>query len=299
MSGRVETALRAKRAAGGKALVPFLTGEFPDGPTFERLLFAAEAAGADAVEVGIPFSDPAADGPVIQEASRLALARGATVASLLARVAACRSRGLEVPLLVMTYYNPVLAFGPEAFCRAATAAGVDGLLVVDLPPEEAGELIGPAAAAGLETVFLVAPTTPERRLPVILKHCSGFVYCVSVTGVTGGTGADGERAAEVVERVRRHTDLPALVGFGVSGPESAARLAALSDGVIVGSALLRAVGEFRGEAAADAATAFLEGLGVTAARAAVTPPAAALSPAPAPPAAVGSGRTPDTAPAPG
>lgn len=260
MRGRVEAALRATRAAGGKALVPFLTGGFPDGPTFERLLFAAEAAGADVVEVGIPFSDLAADGPVIQEASRLALAGGASVASLLARIAACRSRGLRVPLLLMTYYNPVLAFGPEAFCREAAAAGVDGLLVVDLPPEEAGELLVPAAAAGLETVFLVSPTTPERRLPVILEHCGGFVYCVSVTGVTGGTSADTERAGDVVARVRRHTDMPALVGFGVSGPESAAALSGLSDGVIVGSALLRAVGELRGESAAAAARDFLDGL---------------------------------------
>ncbi|MHB9149324.1 MAG: tryptophan synthase subunit alpha [Thermoleophilia bacterium] len=265
MSGRVETALRAKRAAGGKALVPFLTGEFPDGPTFERLLFGAEAAGADAVEVGIPFSDPAADGPVIQETSRLALEGGATVASLLARVAACRSRGLKVPLLLMTYYNPILAFGPKAFCGAAREAGVDGMLVVDLPPEEAEELTGPAAVAGLETVFLVAPTTPERRLPVILEHCRGFVYCVSVTGVTGGVTDDTRCAAEVVARVRRHTDLPALVGFGVAGPESAQKLAAVSDGVIVGTALLRAIGGLRGEAAAAAATLFLEGLGVTAA----------------------------------
>jgi tryptophan synthase alpha chain len=264
VSGRVETALRAKRAAGGKALVPFLTGEFPDGPTFERLLFGAEAAGADAVEVGIPFSDPAADGPVIQEASRLALAGGATVASLLARVAACRSRGLKVPLLLMTYYNPILAFGPERFCDAAAAAGVDGLLVVDLPPEEAEEITGPAAAAVLETVFLVAPTTPERRLPVILEHCRGFVYCVSVTGVTGGATVDTRRAEEVVARVRRHTDLPALAGFGVSDRESAERLAEVSDGVIVGSALLRAIGNLRGEAAVAAATVFLEGLGLAA-----------------------------------
>lgn len=260
MSGRVESALRARRAVGGKALVPFLTGEFPDGDTFERLLFAAEGAGADVVEVGIPFSDPAADGPVIQEASRLALAGGATVASLLDRICACRARGLHVPLLLMTYFNPILAFGPEAFCRAAGVAGVDGLLVVDLPPEEAGEIVGPAAAAGLETVFLVAPTTPEARLPVILEHCRGFVYCVSVTGVTGGTAADAGRAAAVVERVRRHTDLPALVGFGVSGPASAQRLAAVSDGVIVGSALLRAVGAAPGEAAIAAGSDFLQGL---------------------------------------
>lgn len=257
---RLEAVLRAVRDRGRKALVPFLTGGYPDRATFRRLLLEAQAAGADALEVGIPFSDPSADGPVIQRASEVALAGGATVGRLLEDLAWARSDGLSIPVLFMTYFNPVLAFGPEAFAEAARASGADGVLVVDLPPEEAAEFAPAARARGLDTVFLVVPTSPEARIPKVLAGCRGFVYCVSVTGVTGEKRPAAETVMALVERVRRHTDLPALVGFGVSGPEAARLLAAASDGVIVGSAVLRALGETQGKAAVQAAGDFLRAL---------------------------------------
>ena len=253
----LERSLRAARSSGRKLLVPFLTGGYPDPESFVALLLAVQASGADAVEVGIPFSDPSADGPVIQKASKVALDRGTTVLGILEDVAAARGRGLRIPLLFMTYYNPVLAFGPREFARAAAAAGADGVLVVDLPPEEAAEFAPHAREAGLDTVFLAAPTTPDARVPRVVRECSGFVYCVSVTGVTGDKRPAVDAVTNLVERVRPHTDLPILVGFGVEGPVTAKTMAALSDGVIVGSALLRAIdGKARDEAVA-AASAFL------------------------------------------
>lgn len=258
LAGRIiEGALRERRSRCGKALVPFFLYGYPDRDTFENLLFAAEAAGADVVEVGIPFSDPTTDGPVITRASRRALAGGASVASLLESVTGCRARGLKVPLLVMTYFQPMRAFGTASLCRAAAQAGIDGLLVADLPSERSDALMAPATAFGLETVFLVTPTTPEGRIPAIVERCRGFVYCVSVDGVTGGETTDTAPAAGMVARVRQHTDLPALVGFGVANAESTRRFAALSDGVIVGSALLQAIGDRRGGEAVDAASALL------------------------------------------
>jgi len=257
---RLETVLREARGRGRKILVPFLTGGYPDRETFLDLLAALEGAGADALEVGIPFSDPSADGPVIQAASEAALAGGVTVRNVLADVTRARERGLEIPVVLMTYYNPVLAFGPEQFAAAARAAGADAVLVVDLPTEEAGEFAPAARAAGLDTIFLVAPTTPDRRIPRVLAECTGFVYCVSVTGVTGEKQPLVESVAALVERVRRHTDLPSLVGFGVTGAESARAIAAVADGVVVGSALIQHLGTQRGEGAVAAATGFVREL---------------------------------------
>ncbi len=254
---RLETALQARLERGGKILVPFLTGGFPDMDTFRALLHTAGEAGADAVEVGIPFSDPVADGPVIQAASARALAGGATPDRLFDAVADARARGLEAPVVFMTYYNPVLAFGPGRFAEQAAAAGADGVIVVDLPPEEAGEFLPAAREAGLDTVFLVAPTTPEARVRRVVEVCRGFVYCVSVTGVTGQKRPVVETVRDLVERVRRHTRLPALVGFGVSDPASARRVAAVSDGVVVGSALIRVLEGRQGSSARDAALGFL------------------------------------------
>lgn len=257
---RLEASLRSARGAGRKLLVPFFTGAYPDRDTFVELLLAAQAAGADAVEVGLPFSDPSADGPVIQRASECALAGGATVRGIFAAVAEARGRGLTLPLLYMTYYNPILAFGGEAFAAAAVASGADGVLVVDLPAEESGEFLPLARAAGLDTVLLVAPTTPAPRIGPVLAGCSGFAYCVSVAGVTGEKKPVAELVGQLVARVRAVTDLPALVGFGVSGPEAARAIAAVADGVIVGSALLTAVGEKAGAEAVAAAGGFLRGL---------------------------------------
>ncbi|MBI5016558.1 MAG: tryptophan synthase subunit alpha [Deltaproteobacteria bacterium] len=257
---RLETRLRAARDGGRKILVPFFTGCWPDPATFVRLLLTAEAEGADAVEIGLPFSDPSADGPVIQRTSHEALRAGASVRGVLTALAEARARGLSVPVVLMTYANPVLAFGPETFAREAAAAGADGLLLVDVPAEEADEFVPAAVAAGLDTIFLAAPTTPESRIPRVLEKGRGFVYCVSVTGVTGEKKPLAEAVALLVDRVRRHSDLPVLVGFGVEGPEAARSLAAVSDGVIVGSALLRRIGALSAEAAVEAARDFLRGL---------------------------------------
>lgn len=257
MNSLAENLAKAK-AGGRKILLPFLTGLYPDTETFTRLLFAVERAGADGVEVGIPFSDPSADGPVIQATSMAALKGGATAAKILAAVKTARADGLKIPLLYMTYYNPVLRYGPERFAKDAAASGAQGVLMVDLPPEEAGEFTPFAKAAGLCTINLIAPTTPAARVPLVLEDASGFVYCVSVTGVTGVKKPAVEVVAEMVAKVRPHTSMPALVGFGVGDAESAGALASVSDGVIVGSALLAAIGTKTGADAAHAATRFLE-----------------------------------------
>lgn len=257
---RLEDTLRAARTRGRKILVPFLTGCWPDRGTFVSLLLAVQAEGADAVEVGLPFSDPSADGPVIQRTSHEALRAGATVRGVLDAVAGARREGLTLPVILMTYANPVLAFGPEAFAREAVAAGADGLLLVDVPAEEAGEFVPSAREAGLDTIFLAAPTTPPSRVPRVLANATGFVYCVSVTGVTGEKKPAAAAVSPLVERVRRGTDLPVLVGFGVEDPEAARSIAAVSDGVIVGSALLKAIGEASGDGAVGAARDFLRSL---------------------------------------
>lgn len=250
-------ALTGHRDSGRKILIPFLTGCFPDRETFIELLLAAQEAGADAVEVGIPFSDPSADGPVIQETSRLALRGGAKLSGIFNAVSKARARGLKIPLVYMTYYNPVLAFGPEKFAREAVDSGAQGALIVDLPPEEYGEFAHHAADNGLATVMLIAPTTGVERLPRVLANCTGFVYCVSVTGVTGVKTPVREIVAQMVKDVRPHTKLPVLVGFGVGDPFTAADLAMVSDGVIVGSALLKAIGDRTGEAAVKVAKRFI------------------------------------------
>jgi len=257
---RLESTLRSVRDRGGKALVPFLTAGFPDRQTFVDLLLEAEQAGADALEVGVPFSDPSADGPVIQEASARVLGAGYRLEHAFADLRAARERGLGIPALFMTYYNPVLARGPGRFAREAREAGADGVLVVDLPWEEGGEFLPLARDQGLDTVLLVAPTTPEDRVGRIVAGASGFVYCVSVTGVTGQKRPMEATVGDLVGRVRRHTDLPALVGFGVSDAASALALAARSDGVIVGSALIRTLGDLAGASAVARARRFLGSL---------------------------------------
>ncbi|TAL15864.1 tryptophan synthase subunit alpha [bacterium] len=259
MSRLTESLLKAKEA-GKKLLVPFFTGFYPDEETFIGLLKAAQRAGADAVEVGIPFSDPSADGPVIQRTSQLALQSGATLEGIFRAVKRARAEGLVIPLLYMTYYNPVHNMGSEKFSQSARESGADGVLVVDLPPEEAGEFAPAARSAGLDTVFLVAPTTPEKRLPLVLKEASGFVYCVSVAGVTGEKKPVTELVAEMVAKVRPLTNLPVLVGFGVSTPAGAKEIAKVSDGVIVGSALLEKLGDETGEKAVAKAENFLREL---------------------------------------
>ena len=218
MSGRIErrfTELRGERRAG---LVTFLTAGDPDAATSARILAGLPAAGADLIELGMPFSDPMADGPAIQAASLRALEAGMTLPGVLDLVRSFRARDDRTPLILMGYFNPIWSYGPERFLADAKAAGVDGLIVVDLPPEEDDELCLPALAAGLNFIRLATPTTDEVRLQKVLTNTSGFLYYVSMTGITGVGRPVAELVGEAVERIRRHTDLPVAVGFGIRTP---------------------------------------------------------------------------------
>ena len=241
MSTRIETRFRACAAEGRAALVTFVTAGDPDFDTSLALLKALPAAGADIIEFGVPFTDPMADGPAIQAAGLRALAAGQTLAKTLAMVKTFRAGDDTTPVVLMGYYNPVYVYGVERFLADAKAAGVDGLVVVDLPPEEDDELCLPALAAGLDFIRLATPTTDDKRLPAVLKHTAGFVYYVSITGITGMATADPTAVGSAVTRIKRHTALPVAVGFGVKTPESAAAIAANADGVVVGSALIDAL----------------------------------------------------------
>jgi tryptophan synthase alpha chain len=204
----------------------------------EQLVAELEKAGADIVELGVPFSDPIADGLVIQQAAERALRSGTTLRTILAMVAHLRIRS-QVPLVLMAYYNSIHAFGPERFCREAVAAGVDGLIVPDMPPDEAGPLKQPAAAAGLQLIFLLAPTSTAERRAFVARQSNGFVYYVSLTGITGAKLGQMSEIGRNVEQIRKISQTPIAVGFGVTTPEDAARVSAVADGVIVGSAIVK------------------------------------------------------------
>jgi tryptophan synthase alpha chain len=218
--------------------VTFVTAGDPDPATAARILEGLPAAGADVVELGMPFTDPMADGPSIQAAGLRALKAGQTMRRTLDMVRSFRQRDADTPLVLMGYYNPIHSWGPERFCADAAAAGVDGLIVVDLPPEEDAELRAPADAAGLRVVRLATPTTDDARLPAVLKGASGFVYHVSIAGITGAASADEASVAAAVARLKRATDLPVAVGFGIKTPEAAAAIARVADAAVVGSAIV-------------------------------------------------------------
>jgi tryptophan synthase alpha chain len=226
---------------GRAALVTFITAGDPDAGTSLALLKALPEAGADVIELGMPFSDPMADGPAIQWASMRALKAGMTLAKTLDLVKSFRAGNTHTPIILMGYYNPIYIYGVERFLVDAKAAGVDGLIVVDLPPEEDGELCLPALAAGLNFIRLATPTTDDKRLPAVLANTSGFVYYVSINGITGAATPDFAQVGQAVARIKRHTNLPVAVGFGVKSPEHAAAIAAGADGVVVGSALVEAI----------------------------------------------------------
>ncbi len=240
--GRIEEKFRALKNEGRKAFVAYLTAGDPDLKTTAELIPALEAAGVDIVEIGVPFSDPTADGPAIQAASQRALKRGATLEKILAMIAALR-RASGIPIVLFGYYNPILSYGPEKFAADAKASGVDGLLVVDLPPEEADELRAHSDKAGLAFITLIAPTTDPERARKILRRAAGFVYFISVTGVTGTAAPRTGDVERDVERIKAMTALPVAVGFGISRPEQASAIAPLADGIVVGSALVRLIGE--------------------------------------------------------
>ncbi len=241
MSTRIADRFAACAAENRPALVTFVMSGDPDYETAAQILAALPAAGADVIELGMPFSDPMADGPGIQAAGQRALKAGQTLNKTLAMVAAFRQTDTTTPIVLMGYYNPIYIHGVDAFIAAALQAGVDGLIVVDLPPEEDAELCVPALAAGLNFIRLTTPTTDERRLPTVLRNTSGFVYHVSMTGITGAAIKSHAAVADAVKRIKAHTDLPVAVGFGIKTAEDAASIGRDADGVVVGTALCNAV----------------------------------------------------------
>jgi tryptophan synthase alpha chain len=242
---RIEVRFEALKKEGRKAFVAYLTAGDPDLKTTAKLIPALEAAGVDIVEIGVPFSDPTADGTAIQAASQRALKQGVTLAKILAMIASLRRKS-EIPIVLFGYYNPILSYGPEKFAADAKRSGVDGLLVVDLPPEEADELRRYTDPAGLAFITLIAPTTDPVRVAKILRGAAGFVYFISVTGVTGSAAPRTEDIRNGLAGIKRMTTLPIAVGFGISTPEQAAVIAPLADGIVVGSALIRLIAEKSG-----------------------------------------------------
>jgi tryptophan synthase alpha chain len=241
MTGRIDKRFAALKQDGRAGLVTFTMAGDPDYATSLALTKALPAAGADLIELGMPFTDPMADGPAIQAAGLRALNGGQDMIKTLAMVREFRKGDDATPIVLMGYYNPIYIYGVEKFLVDAKAAGVDGLIVVDLPPEEDGELCLPALRAGLSFIRLATPTTDDARLPTVLANTSGFVYYVSITGITGAAAPDANKVSAAVTRIKRHTALPVCVGFGVRTPESAAMIARGADGVVVGSALVDAV----------------------------------------------------------
>ena len=236
--GRIETAFARANEQGRGTLGVFVTAGDPDLETSGRILDAVVAGGADIIEFGMPFSDPMADGPAIQASSLRALRGGMTLEKTLAMAKAFRERHAETPLILMGYYNPIYIYGAQKFLDEAVAIGVDGLIIVDLPPEEDEELCLPAKRAGLSFIRLVTPTSDEARLPKVLAEASGFVYYVSITGITGTKSAAGASIADAYNRIKSVTNLPVVTGFGIRTPEAAGEAATLSDGAVVGSAIV-------------------------------------------------------------
>jgi tryptophan synthase alpha chain len=248
MTTRIDQRFAALKTEGRAALVTYLMAGDPDADTALAIVKALPSAGADVIELGMPFTDPMADGPAIQAAGLRALRAGQTMVKTLATVRAFRAGDDATPIVLMGYYNPIYVYGVERFLTDAKAAGVDGLIVVDLPPEEDEELCLPALKAGLNFIRLATPTTDDKRLPTVLANTSGFVYYVSITGITGAATPDASRVVEAVARIKRHTTLPVAVGFGVKTAAHARAIAAGADGVAVGTALIDAL---RASLAAD------------------------------------------------
>ena len=258
---RIEKKFAALKSKGEKALVAYITAGYPDLETTRALIPALERAGVDVLEVGVPFSDPTADGPVIQAASQAALKKGTTLPRVLDLIGELRGT-VEFPLVLFSYYNPIFSMGSGPFARRAAVAGVDGVLVVDLPAEEAGELRVDTDPAGIDFISLVAPTTGGDRVRKVVKAASGFIYYISVTGVTGTRGPELEETRTNVGVIRTMTKLPVVVGFGVSTPEQARQIGSMADGVVVGSAFVKLIGEHAGRpdliGSVEAYSAFLK-----------------------------------------
>jgi tryptophan synthase alpha chain len=240
---RIGKRFAALKESGRGGLVVFVTAGDPDAATSAEILSVLPRSGADIIELGMPFSDPMADGPVIQMSSQRALRNGASLRKTLDMVEDFRRGDDETPIILMGYFNPIYVYGVDAFAAEAKAVGVDGLIVVDLPPEEEHELGAPAHAAGLDLIHLATPTLGDERLPLVLKGAGGFVYYVSIAGITGTASASAADIGRAVERLRRHTELPIAVGFGIKTPEQVAEVTAVADAAVVGSALVGKIAE--------------------------------------------------------
>ncbi|RWB29455.1 MAG: tryptophan synthase subunit alpha [Mesorhizobium sp.] len=258
MTTRIDRRMAKLKAEGRPALVTYFMSGDPDYDTALSIMKALPKAGADIIEMGMPFSDPMADGPAIQAAALRALKGGQTLVKTLKMASEFRAADNETPIVLMGYYNPIYIYGVDRFLRDALASGIDGLIVVDLPPEMDEELCIPALKAGINFIRLATPTTDDRRLPKVLQNTSGFVYYVSMTGITGSALADTGKVAAAVRRIKGHTDLPVCVGFGVKTAEQARIIGASADGVVVGTAIVNAVANVlgpKGEKTADPAEA--------------------------------------------
>jgi tryptophan synthase alpha chain len=239
---RIENKFRSLKARKEKALIIYFTAGDPSLEKTETMIHALDKAGADILEIGVPFSDPTADGPIIQAASQRALKAGATLEGILDMIGRVR-KTTDIPIVLFGYYNPVFIYGNEKFARRAKESGVDGLLIVDLPPEESGELRRYTDREGLDFISLIAPTTGDERIRRIVRNASGFLYYISVTGVTGTVKPEMGAIRRDVERIKKASDLPVAVGFGISTPAQAREIAPLADGVVVGSAFVRLIEE--------------------------------------------------------
>ena len=241
MTTRIDARFAQLAKEGRSAFVTFLMAGDPDPATSLDIISALPKAGADVIEIGMPFTDPMADGPSIQAAGQRALKAGMTLKKTLEMVRGFRKDDNATPLVLMGYYNPIYIYGVDKFLADAKAAGVDGLIIVDLPPEEDTELCVPALKAGLNFIRLATPTTDDKRLPAVLANTSGFVYYVSITGITGSGAADSKAVGDAVARIKRHTELPVCVGFGIRTPEAARAIAERANGAVVGTALVDAL----------------------------------------------------------
>ena len=251
---RLDAVIQERLAANQKALIPYLVAGDPDLDTSLRLMHALVAAGADIIELGVPFSDPSADGEVIQKGAERSLAKGTTLRNVIELVARFRQQDQSTPIVLMGYLNPVEIMGYERFVDAASEAGVDGVLIVDMPPTESAGLGDLLAGANIDLIFLVAPTTSESRARLIAERCSGYLYYVSLKGVTGSAISDTESIAKNVNLLRSYATIPIVIGFGIKDPESAVRMGALVDGVVIGSALVDKIAALTNRSEIDDAT---------------------------------------------